>query len=567
MKRLLLPLLSLFLVLAATAQTARVQIIHNSPDTLVSTVDIWLNDNSSPLFNDVNFREATPFFDAPAGTAFDITIQPSNSTDTTNGLFRQTFTLPANDTFIVIANGIVSSTGYSPSPAFGLDIFPTARETSANMMTTDVLVYHGSPDAPIVDAYESSVPAGTVVDDIAYQGFQGYLSLATADYELQVRNQNNSAIVAAYKAPLSTLSLGGQAITVLASGFLDPSQNSNGPAFGLYAATAAGGALVALPVDTIPTARVQAIHNSADAAAATVDVWLNDGLLADNFSFRTATPFVDAQAGVPFDISIAAPNSTDTTGAIARYTYTLMEDSTYILVANGIVSGSGYSPATPFDIDVFASAREASANSNTTDVLVYHGATDAPAVDVDEISIPAGNLISNLSYSNYDGYLSLPTNDYVLEVSVNGTSTVVETYNAPLSTLGLGGEAITVLASGFVNPTNNSNGPAFGLWVAQAAGGNLVPLPVVTSLDENALNLNNEVNVYPVPATDILNVEIDNATFESMEILDLNGRVVAQPTLSNTFNQTIDISGLESGTYLLKMTSEEAFAIKRIIVE
>ena len=50
-------------------------------------------------------------------------------------------------------------------------------------------------------------------------------------------------------------------------------------------------------------ARVQVIHNSADAAAAVVDVWLNDQLLLDNFAFRTASPFIDAPAGVVRRIS------------------------------------------------------------------------------------------------------------------------------------------------------------------------------------------------------------------------------------------------------------------------
>ena len=43
------------------------------------------------------------------------------------------------------------------------------------------------------------------------------------------------------------------------------------------------------------TARVQIIHNSADDAAAEVDVYLNDGLAVDNFAFRTSTGFIDLQ--------------------------------------------------------------------------------------------------------------------------------------------------------------------------------------------------------------------------------------------------------------------------------
>jgi hypothetical protein len=57
-------------------------------------------------------------------------------------------------------------------------------------------------------------------------------------------------------------------------------------------------------------ARVQVIHNSADAAAELVDVWLNDALLLDNFAFRTASPFIDAPAGEEFTISIQGPEST-----------------------------------------------------------------------------------------------------------------------------------------------------------------------------------------------------------------------------------------------------------------
>ncbi|MCB9024118.1 MAG: DUF4397 domain-containing protein [Lentimicrobiaceae bacterium] len=100
-------------------------------------------------------------------------------------------------------------------------------------------------------------------------------------------------------------------------------------------------------------ARVQVIHNSADVAAAQVDVWLNDQLLLDNFAFRTASPFIDAPAGVDFDVVIQPANSTDTTNALARFTYNLMDGETYILVANGIVSYR-LQPCYPFDIYDYA---------------------------------------------------------------------------------------------------------------------------------------------------------------------------------------------------------------------
>ncbi|MDZ7597793.1 MAG: hypothetical protein U5J82_05780 [Desulfobacterales bacterium] len=137
--------------------------------------------------------------------------------------------------------------------------------------------------------------------------------------------------------------------------------------------------LVELPNVPISTARLQVIHsNSADAAAEIVDVWLNDILLIDNFQFRTASPFIDAPANVDFDVTIQPASSTDTTNGLARFTYNLMGGSKYILVANGIVVPEGYNPPTPFDIYVYDMGREFATNTENTDVLVFHGSTDAP---------------------------------------------------------------------------------------------------------------------------------------------------------------------------------------------
>ncbi|MBN2779025.1 MAG: DUF4397 domain-containing protein, partial [Bacteroidales bacterium] len=132
------------------------------------------------------------------------------------------------------------------------------------------------------------------------------------------------------------------------------------------------------------TARIQVIHNSADAAAEVVDVYINDVLSIPDFTFRTATPFIDVPAGVSLDVQIAPGNSMSSAEAIATFTYNLTADEKYIIVANGIVSATGYSPATGFDLHVYPMAREMAMTEGNTDVLVFHGATDAPVVDVYE---------------------------------------------------------------------------------------------------------------------------------------------------------------------------------------
>lgn len=91
------------------------------------------------------------------------------------------------------------------------------------------------------------------------------------------------------------------------------------------------------------TARVQVIHNCADAAAASVDVWLNNTLLIDDFAFRTASPFVDAPAGVAFTVGIA-PTSMMASDAIYTEDFTLTAGETYVIVASGIVQPNGLQP-------------------------------------------------------------------------------------------------------------------------------------------------------------------------------------------------------------------------------
>ena len=194
------------------------------------------------------------------------------------------------------------------------------------------------------------------------------------------------------------------------------------------------------------TAKIQVIHNSADAAASTVDVYLNGGLAIDDFAFRTATPFIDVPAGVQISVAIAPSTSTSVSDAIATFNYSLVSGEKYVIVANGIVSPSGYTPAIPFDLHVFAGGRESATNGTNTDLLVCHGSTDAPAVSVWETGVGAGQLFNNFVYSDFEGYLELPTNDYVVEVRDNAGTTTVASYDAPLATLGLQGASAVVVA-------------------------------------------------------------------------------------------------------------------------
>ena len=164
--------------------------------------------------------------------------------------------------------------------------------------------------------------------------------------------------------------------------------------------------------------------------------------------------------------------------SIVSYSYNLEDNSKYVLIANGHISPSGYSPLKNFSIEVCTVGRESATNASNTDLLVFHGSTDAPTVDVVETGVGAGTIVDNASYKDFTNYLELTTSNYTLDIKDESGQVLVASYQAPLLNLNLMGGAGVVVASGFLNPSNNSNGEAFGLYVALPSGGDLVALPI-----------------------------------------------------------------------------------------
>lgn len=550
--------------------TARVQFIHNAADINAQLVDIYVNDQL--FLDDFGFRTSTPFVDVPANDYLNISVLPHTASNGNNPLWSTDYAFEGGERYVVVANGIVVPEGYNPAEPFSIYPYPQAREIGSASYVTDVLAFHGVTDAPAIDVFDA-MSGSRIINNLDYGQFDGYFLLPVDDYVLKVTDASGSDEVGLYEAPLETYNAGGEAITLLASGFLNPQDNNNGAEFGLYISLAAGGNLIPLPEynnQTMEYARVQVIHNSADNAAKFVDVWLNDQLLLDNFEFRTATPFIDAPAGIDFDISIQPANSTDTSNALAKFTYNLQSGMSYLLVANGIVIPNGYDPVKPFDIYALPDAREAAGSAGNTDVVVFHGSTDAPAVDVVETGVGAGTIIDNMMYGEFKGYLELPTDDYILEIMDENQTTTVATYVAPLASLGLYGQSITVLASGFLNPSANNDGPSFGLYVALADGGELIPLGITTAIDEES-KLEESVNTYPNPADDFIGIDarLETASNVSVELYDMLGKKVQfinYGFVSSISDQKMNVSQLKEGLYMLRVNAGETNITRKVKV-
>ena len=300
------------------------------------------------------------------------------------------------------------------------------------------------------------------------------------------------------------------------------------------------------------TARVQLIHNSADFGAEVLDVYVESVLTANNFAFRNASAFVDLPASVEIDIAIALNNSGSANDAFYTLPVTLSEGETYVAVIIGIKSPIGYEPSPPFQLRIFEMGREVASNPTNVDVLVCHGTTDGPTVDIVEIGVGLGTLVDNISYTQFDGYLELPTEDYIIEVRSADGNTGLAAYQAPLATLGLNGAAITVLASGFFNPVQNLDGPPFGLWAASPLGGPLIELPGAP-LGVSEFNTET-IGLYPNPTNNLVTIDLSGADLGdyNITIADISGRIVDASNYKALKN-IIDVSNLASGIYTLSI--------------
>lgn len=562
MKRLITMVMMALLVATGVsqAQTARVQIIHNAPDAQIDTVNVFIG--NTPLLTDFAFRTASPFVDASAGVPLEIKILPQGVTDTSQALFRQTLTLMANETYVVVANGVIDQNTYTTAQTFGLDVFAGATEQALAPTTTDILVHHGSPDAPPVDILENAITNTTLINNAPYGGFVQTSGLPAVDYRLQVLDSTQSVAVGEYSAPLATLSLADSSLVVFASGFLNTLANP-GPSFKILVALP-NGQVLELPQST---AKAQVIHNVADPAAATVDVWVNTQRVLNDVDFRQASPFLDLAAQANLTVSVTAANATDTAGALISENFILDRDTNYVVVAAGVSGNPIFDSVKPLGLYAAAAKRRAAVGNNT-DVLVFHGATDAGAVSVNETSAPVPNLIPTFAFGDFSNYLNLATADYELEVVLQPDSVPAIRFAAPLNTLGLQDSALVVLASGFVDSVKGGqNLPGFGLYAALPSGGNLIPLPVTSGLGQNE-NRITSFDFFPNPANDELTIT-GLKDQRALRIIDLAGHIRYERALNANENKvTLDVSNLAAGVYLLQVGEDNANRqVRKIVIQ
>lgn len=305
------------------------------------------------------------------------------------------------------------------------------------------------------------------------------------------------------------------------------------------------------------TARLQVIHNSPSP---TVDIWVNGAKLLADFKYRTASPFIDAPANINLKIEVKAPNSTAATAALATFNATLEAAKTYIAIATGIVGDA----KTPFTLKVVENALEKSRGTTKTALAVYHGSTDAPAVDVYARNV--AKIVDGAAYNDATAYFEVPNAKYILDVTAKGSTAAVASFNADLS--GLGGGAAIVIASGFLAPKTGE--PAFGLF-AVLPNGTVVALPPFTT---SAAEINTQIksfSIFPSLANTFVNVNytLEKETPLQIIVSDNTGRLVFSSGVvsKNTgdYNEILEVGNWAKGTYFIQLQTNKGVITQKMM--
>ena len=529
---------------------ARMQVIHAAGDPSANEVDIYFNGYKPQATDDFGFLGATPYMDLPAEVDLTVTFAQPSSSGPTNRVIKEINAgiLTRYKEYTGVAIGINDPTGYENPDAPNRDLnlgmsIAEARSAAEVEINAEFAAFHGVTDAGPIDIRQDGAGVPPVMN-LDYAEYSNYVSLEPDNYVLRVTAAGDEdAIIQSYDVDFNSLT--GKSVTIFAHGFVTP---ENEPAvlgevynFGLSMA-AADGTVTPLPIAVEDAAQVQFVNNAGLVAAGEVDIYVNGKRLSgtDNLGFREATPFINVPANEMLDIVIAEGSSTRSDDRVLnrRTIGPLTTDGSYYLIVNGAEEGDYENPDPGVrDIDLqfyLLDARQEATDANSFDFLTFHGATDAPAIDVYG-TLDGPVIFEDIDYGTTPGYLSLPAGQYILALTEAGNiNNVIGLYRAAL--LPAGGTAL-IFASGFVT-LNNEPGdvPAssiFGIYVARPDGS--VQKLTEDQPEVTALQL---IHNSPDPAAAEVDVYINGVKSADLDNLPFRG---ATPFLTIPAGQPINV--------------------------
>lgn len=295
--------LPLFEDFAAAGSSARVRIVHASPDAPTVAIDVG-NDGTPEIAALDRFADTgSDGVELPAGTSLQIGIWAGSPLARVTAF--TTPALPAGGELFVIAIGSLNSL---PREETGFALLAVGPNGAIGRIGQNPVVYalHAGPDAPAVDIFAGDAE---LADNLSFAELSASIQVPPSSYTLDffVTTAGSTRPGGPPAASVNTPQLeAGQRYLAIATGFLAPDVGEQ--PFGLVAFRDDLGLASSM-------AKVSAIHASPDAPA--VDIGTVSGGIIDQIVFENvAYPEGKPQAGadVPaaaLTLGVAATGSTN----------------------------------------------------------------------------------------------------------------------------------------------------------------------------------------------------------------------------------------------------------------
>lgn len=546
------------------AQLSVVTFVHCSSEPSLRVVDLYVTQaGTTTKIEDIAFQRASNMNEAAIFGDLELTlsIAPSSSISMSEAVYQTTFTPGPDKGYMAIFTGLGKPADYVANPngkAIGYAI--TAYEvpnSNSDPTKTAVYFFNGSTDLEAGDILVRGVtkPLASSIGFLDRSTTASILDRKATTIDF-TKVGDAKKILASFSVDLG--SMGSNILVSVVSGFKTPGDNAKSlDTLCLLNVLEDGRVLRSPLISGSQTSRVQIVHAAADPAFAVVDLYVNGTKAFDNVSFRKASAFVDVPANTPLVIGIAPGTSNAYKDTLTTVTLApLRPTRAYSIVALGVSdtlkfakNPEGIDPR--FKLMVYEGALEKNGTTKTG-VRTLHAVTDAPRVS---FASSAVSYASKIGYGDVStSYVETePATDTVWMSDVDGKK-----LKGYLCDFRGAARATIMIATGFLDPSKNSNGPGLSVILVDASGNvnsNVIAIdPDVTSVKEDAL-IAAGWSISPNPAYDQVRFVVASATQHaslSYEILDITGRTLLSGMLqgqNSGFGASINVSTLAQGSY------------------
>lgn len=218
---------------------ANIQIIHNSADTSLRLIDIYLNDKI--LISSLSFRKATSFFSTSSDTLLklDLARSPSNSSNET--IFSSSFIIEKGKNAVLLIQGVYDTINYQPNPngksiSLSVDILENIN-FSAKLNEISIRIINGCTDLKETNLIAKDV-APLLISMRLRSSIPKEIMMPATEYDFILVEPASQTIFKEYKVNLTEF--GGQSMVLFFSGFENQQKNQNGKSLGIYGAKSDG---------------------------------------------------------------------------------------------------------------------------------------------------------------------------------------------------------------------------------------------------------------------------------------------------------------------------------------